>query len=132
MPNPTPPPTTSPTTSPARQLPCSIGWCIHRDGAHQAGPFAREADAFGALLRLQPMSTDWATTHEGWEFVAPDGACDSCVVIDRNPEACPGILAHCAAGTHCTGTDAACAASARYDHPSRCEWCGADLGLVRA
>lgn len=115
MPDPTPP-----------HQACPNGWCVHRDGDHQAGPFAREADAFSALLRMQPMSTHWATEHEGWSFDPPT-PCDGCIVILGKPDECPGVLAHCQAGMHCTSTDAACAAAASYDHSSTCEICGASL-----
>lgn len=109
-----------------RQLPCGNGWCVHRDGEHRAGPLPRESDAFAELLYSQPMSTDWAIKHEGWSIVAPDGACDLCTVIHQTTD-CPGVLAHCRAGDHCTSTDAACAAATSYDHPSACEVCGSPL-----
>jgi hypothetical protein len=46
---------------------------ILRDGAALPGEVHPTADdAWTRLLRLQPMSVDWATTHEGYGFLTVD------------------------------------------------------------
>jgi len=41
-------------------------------------------DCFAQLLKLQPQSTLWATTHEGWWIAAADPAYDAAVQAARN------------------------------------------------
>jgi len=41
---------------------------VTRDGERVSPILPTEADAFGWLMRHQPMSVDWATKHEGYAF----------------------------------------------------------------
>lgn len=42
---------------------------VHPDGEERW--FSTEGEAMGYLLRAQGQSIDWATTHEGWQFLPP-------------------------------------------------------------
>lgn len=45
-------------------------WRVTRDGK-QLATFESESEAFAYLLRIQPMSTDWAIRHEGYQITGP-------------------------------------------------------------
>lgn len=54
--------------------------------------------------------------------------CDACALA-RVP--CPGFLAHCARGEHCTAQEHVCALDVRNDdHPRTCCVCGKEVYRV--
>lgn len=63
---------------------------ITRDGVKVAGPFDSEDAAFGALLRLQPMSCDWAMKYEGYDIVDDEDPLPPVAVIDMDTATDPG------------------------------------------
>jgi hypothetical protein len=44
---------------------------VRRDGEVRSTHDTHD-EAFAALLRAQPHSVSWATTHEGWDIVEVD------------------------------------------------------------
>lgn len=48
-------------------------WQVSRDGEPVSPLLPGDADAFGWLLRHQPMSTDWAVRYEGYAYGPVEG-----------------------------------------------------------